>query len=267
MGALVVRLSDGATVLAHREKHALQPGSAMKVVTSMVALETLGPAHRWRTRLRATGEVVNGILKGDLILEGGGDVDFDWVALERMLASLRLRGIREIGGDVLLDLSRFAPSRTDVGLPPFDNEPEFRYNVIPDALLLNTYLLQLDILSQGNAVAVKATPPLDGVTVVSEFQLVDRACGAWEEGWKIPGVTRDRRGRITIRLRGEYPRDCAASTAINVLDRVEYADRLFRTLWSRAGGKLKGHVREGVASADARDIAAHLSRPLGGSPA
>jgi len=262
VGALVVRLSDGATVLAHREKASMAPASTLKLLTSVVALETLGPAYRARTQWRTTADIADGTLRGDLVLHGGGNVDFDWQALERTLVQLRLQGIREISGDVVLDLSRFQPARTDIGLPPFDEEPEFRYNVIPDALLLNTYLLRIDLVSRGNVVAMQATPALDGVSLVSEFTLVDRACDDWEDGWKAPAVTRDGQGRVTIRLRGEYPRDCKAATAINVLDRTDFCERAFRTLWSRLGGKLHGRVVEGTGSAGARVLAEHVSRPL-----
>jgi D-alanyl-D-alanine carboxypeptidase/D-alanyl-D-alanine-endopeptidase (penicillin-binding protein 4) len=262
VGLVVLRLSDGAPVLAHREKESMQPASTLKLLTSLVALETLGPAYRARTHLRVAGEIVDGVVKGDLVLQGGGDVDFDWMSLERMLDSLRLRGVREIAGDVILDLSRFQPARTDVGLPPFDEEPEFRYNVIPDALLLNAYLLRIDMVSRDKVVAMKATPALDGVSLLSEFDLVDRPCDDWEDGWKTPVVTRDRQDRVTIRLRGEFPRDCSATTEINVIDRVEYADRLVRALWSRMGGKLGGRVREGKGPAESKEIAEHLSRPL-----
>src|SRR5881394_3970405 len=152
VGLIVLRLADGAPVLMHREKESMQPASTIKLLTSLVALETLGPAYRARTQLLVAGEIVDGVVKGDVVLRGGGDVDFDWMSLERMLDSLRLRGVREIAGDVILDLSHFQPARTDVGLPPFDEETEFRYNVIPDALLLNSYLLRLDMVSRDKVV-------------------------------------------------------------------------------------------------------------------
>ena len=40
-------------------------------------------------------------------------------------------------GALVLDRSWFRPARSDQGLPPFDESPEARYNVIPDALLVN----------------------------------------------------------------------------------------------------------------------------------
>jgi D-alanyl-D-alanine carboxypeptidase/D-alanyl-D-alanine-endopeptidase (penicillin-binding protein 4) len=189
-------------------------------------------------------------------------VDLDWRAFERMLQQLRHRGVREIRGDLVLDRSFFMPARADIGVPPFDEAPEFRYNVIPDALLLNTNLLQLDIASTADKLTVGLATPLDGVEPGADMALVDRACEDWEDGWKLPAVVTSRGGVIRIVLQGDFPRDCTASTSINVIDRVTFAERLFRALWSRMGGTLRGRVREGEAAGPGVLVAEHRSRPL-----
>ena len=147
VGAVVIRVADGTTVLSHRPQASLQPASTLKILTSIVGLERLGPTYRGRTELRTNGEIVNGTLRGDLLLRGVGNPDFDWEAFQRMLQTLRHKGIMEISGDLIIDRQWFLPSRPDLGVPPFDETPEFRYNVVPDALLLNTNLLQLDFES------------------------------------------------------------------------------------------------------------------------
>jgi D-alanyl-D-alanine carboxypeptidase/D-alanyl-D-alanine-endopeptidase (penicillin-binding protein 4) len=262
IGVIAVRLSDGSPVLAHRADQPMPPASTLKPLTSLVALEKLGPGFRARTELRTNAAIVDGVLRGNLALRGGGDVDFDWTSFERMLASLRLQGVREIQGDFILDLSHFNPARTDVGAPPFDSETEFRYNVIPDALLLNTWLTQLEIASRGSTVSILPSPPLENVAFESAFDLVERACPDWEDGWKPPELREGPRGALTVRLRGEFPKECLASTAINVIDRVIYADRLFRALWKRLGGTFRGRTREGMAAEGSRLLAEHVSRSL-----
>jgi D-alanyl-D-alanine carboxypeptidase/D-alanyl-D-alanine-endopeptidase (penicillin-binding protein 4) len=59
MGVIVQRLSDGAILLSHGAERSLQPASTMKLVTSVAALETLGPAFRGRTELLSRGEPVD----------------------------------------------------------------------------------------------------------------------------------------------------------------------------------------------------------------
>lgn len=262
LGVVVRRLSDGAMVLAHESERPMQPASTLKLVTSLAALETLGPTYRGSAELRATGRVENGVLHGELVLKGLGDVDFDWRALERMLHLARMQGIQEVRGDLVLDLGFFQPARADVGVAPFDEAPEFRYNVIPDALLLNTNLLHLDLASHGGRLDAAITPPLAGVAVVPEMKLVERRCEDWENGWVIPQVKERRKGVMQIRLQGDFPRDCMAETAINVIDRVAFAERLFRTLWRGLGGRWSGRAREGDTPAGSRLLAEHRSRTL-----
>ena len=259
---VVQRAADGTVVAAHAPDRAMQPASTLKLLTSLVALETLGPAWRGRTEILASGRVERGVLRGDLVVRGEIDVDFDAVALEGMLRRVRVKGIREIRGDVLLDRTRFEPARTDVGVPPFDETPEFRYNVIPDALSLNTNLLHIDIASDARGVRVAPWPALDGVHVVPEFELVDAVCDDWEDDGIAPEVRTRRGGAIEVRLHGTFPRNCSASTAINVIDRENFSDRLFRATWRSLGGTFRGRVRDAPAPPDALPLAEHRSRPL-----
>jgi D-alanyl-D-alanine carboxypeptidase/D-alanyl-D-alanine-endopeptidase (penicillin-binding protein 4) len=262
LGLVVRRASDGKAFIAHQPDLPMQPGSTLKLLTALSALETLGPGYRGRTELVTDGEIQEGVLKGDLVLRGTGDVDFDGAAFEHLLRLARLQGIREIRGDFVLDRTFFSPARTDIGLPPFDETPEFRYNVVPDALLVDTNLMRVDIASDENGVRAELFPALDGVTVRSEFTLGDRACKDWEEGWLLPRVVPGRRGALEVVLRGEFPRRCVATTSINVIERFDWVSRLFRTTWKRLGGTIRGDVKEGKAPAGARVLADHRSRVL-----
>ena len=262
LGVAVVRASDGALLLEHFADRPLQPASTLKVLTAIVALERLGPAYRGRTELRTSAERKDDVLRGDVALRGLGDPDLDWRALQEMLQTLRFSGVRVITGDLILDRSYFQPSRLDAGVPPFDESPEFRYNVIPDALLLNSNLLRLELASDELAVRIGVTPALDRVSFDSELQIVDKPCADWEDFWKLPALTKTDDGRIRITLKGEFPRNCPVKTEISLLDRVDFADRLFRSMWAALGGTWTGAARDGVTAADTRLLAEHQSRTL-----
>ncbi len=268
--ALAVRLSDGRVMYAHNANAPLQPASTLKVLTSIVALDVLGPTYRGRTDLRSSGEIRDGVLLGDLVIRGFANPDFDTDAMRTALTTLAHQGVKEIRGDVILDRNFFFPARTDIGLPPFDESPEFQYNVIPDALNLGTNLQSLEISSTDTTIRVTESPALPGVWIESKLTLVERACADWDDGWQIPTVTSNGEANTVITFAGEYPKNCSISTAINVLDRTLYADRLFRTLWSERGGQITGRVREAsTASATAavngdatKLLAVHYSRTL-----
>lgn len=258
---VVLDARTGREVLAHRPDAAMQPASTLKVLTALVALERLGPAWQGRTELVTAAPVEGGVLRGDLVLRGGADPDVGWAEFRRMLLAARNQGIREVAGDFVLDLGFFTPARHDEGVPPFDETPEFRYNVIPDALMLGSYLFGLELASDGERVSAAMETPLEGVRIESALTLSGRRCADWEDGWKLPAVER-RNGEIAIRLSGDFPKDCTASTRLNLLDRVEYADRLFRALWKELGGTFKGTTRVSFAPGG-RLLAQHRSRLLG----
>lgn len=268
-----VVLRGDTTVLSHIAERPMQPASTMKLVTTMVGLEQLGPVFRGRTELRSTAEIRRGVLEGDLILRGGADADFSGEVLETMLQSLRHQGIDSIAGKLVLDRSLFNPARTDVGLAPFDEWPEAYYNVIPDALLLNKNMLKIDMRSSGKRLQLAMEPALERVAIASEMTLVDADCATWEDGWKLPEIKRRASGkkdepkgepgeRLTIVLRGTFPKNCATTNRINVLDRHDYVDRLFRITWKKLGGTLRGATVEGLTPPDARILAEHASRAL-----
>ncbi|MCA3000168.1 MAG: D-alanyl-D-alanine carboxypeptidase/D-alanyl-D-alanine-endopeptidase [Rhodocyclaceae bacterium] len=273
LGVAVIRLSDGKLVWSQFADQSMQPASTIKVLTAIVGLDKLGPAYRSRTVLLATAPVVEGVLQGDLTLRGEGNTDITWEDFQRMLQSLRHRGIREIAGNLIVDRTFFSPTRLDIGLAPFDESPEFRYNVIPDALLINTNVAQFDIDSTAGYFQLRLTPPLDGVKVISNMTLVERSCEKWEDGWKIPTVVNAAADDLRIYLEGEYPKNCTTTTNLNVVDRAEYAARLFGKLWRDLGGTIKGAVIEtqspspeasntGAATSPVRVLAEHRARPL-----
>jgi D-alanyl-D-alanine carboxypeptidase len=156
LGAIAIPRTFWARTWQHRADAVMQPGSAMKVVTTVVALDRLGPNHRGRTELLAAGAIHGDVLDGDIVLKGGADVELDLPALWQMLFALRQRGVREIAGDLVLDRTRYTPPRTDVGLPPFDESPEWPYNVIPDALMVEGGLVSYALSSDGGSVRVAA---------------------------------------------------------------------------------------------------------------
>jgi serine-type D-Ala-D-Ala carboxypeptidase/endopeptidase (penicillin-binding protein 4) len=93
------------------------PASVLKLVTSAAALEILGPDYRFRTRIGYTGRIENGILRGNLIIAGGGDPAlgseyfrdhyFFPHFLEVWAQRIKAAGISRIEGNLILDGSLY----------------------------------------------------------------------------------------------------------------------------------------------------------------
>ncbi len=98
----VARMGDGAVLEAHQATTGLPPASATKALTALYALHYLGPSHRFLTSLVAVGKISNGVLRGDLVLRGGGDPTLNTNGLADLARTLKAAGVREVTGQFLV---------------------------------------------------------------------------------------------------------------------------------------------------------------------
>lgn len=95
----------GGAVLSQRGgESGINPASVVKVATSLWALERLGSEFRFETRFFARGEVVaqRGEVRGDLVVQGGGDPDFHLENAFLVAQALNQAGIRRVGGALIV---------------------------------------------------------------------------------------------------------------------------------------------------------------------
>jgi D-alanyl-D-alanine carboxypeptidase/D-alanyl-D-alanine-endopeptidase (penicillin-binding protein 4) len=238
----------------------MRTGSTMKAVTAIVALDRLGPNWRGRTDLLAAGALSDGVLDGALVLRGGADADLDWGGLWQLLRQAREAGIRDVRGGLVIDRSLFQPERED-RVPPFDEAPEFPYNVIPDALHLNGNLLELHLSADATQAQARWFPAWAGLQVdASGLQLVDAPCAQWEDHWQLPLVEANATGWV-VKLRGAFPRNCRQVQGLNLFDRDEVAKTALLQVWRELGG-VAAAASTGATPAGARVVASHRARPL-----
>ncbi len=115
LGVHVRELATGATVYELDADRPRIIASNAKLFTTAAALDRLSPGYFFETRVVARGEVVDGELRGELAVIGGGDPNLsgrhtagDGLAIFRGWGeALAAAGVRRIAGDVLLDHGRF----------------------------------------------------------------------------------------------------------------------------------------------------------------
>ncbi len=115
-GAIVVSLARGDTLFSRGADTRLVPASTMKLFTSAIALERLGPEHRFSTDVLRVGPLeTGGVVRGDLVLRGDGDPALSPRFVRggpegpmRTLADLTAgAGITRVTGDLIADASAF----------------------------------------------------------------------------------------------------------------------------------------------------------------
>jgi D-alanyl-D-alanine carboxypeptidase/D-alanyl-D-alanine-endopeptidase (penicillin-binding protein 4) len=248
-------------LLAVGAERAMNPASAIKLVTTYAALELLGPAYQWVTEAYADGSVDGGVLAGDLVIKGRGDPKLTLENFWMLLRNLRGRGLTEIRGDLVLDRTYFASNDHDPAR--FDDQPSRPYNTGPDALLVNFKAIRLFFVpdNETRLVRILAEPALPQVQIVNRVALVNGPCGDWVNRLKWDAQGGSAAARVTIK--GRFAATCGErERSYSVLAHAHYVLGLFRELWRELGGTFTGTVRDGTAGADARFLAAVESPAL-----
>ncbi len=80
----------------------LSAASLTKAATSLVALATLGPNYRYKTLVGTAGKLQNGMLQGDLIIQGGQNPFFVWEDAVALASQLKQQGIQEVTGNLIV---------------------------------------------------------------------------------------------------------------------------------------------------------------------
>jgi len=97
-----IQSHDGTLAAGRLATRPLPSASLTKSVTTLVALQTWGSNHRFITNISTTGKLVGDTLKGDLIVEGGGDPFFVWEEAIALGNKLNQLGIKRIQGNLLI---------------------------------------------------------------------------------------------------------------------------------------------------------------------
>ena len=116
---------------AHLPQTPRNPASLIKLVTTISALDVMGPAHTWRTTVATDGLLQDGVLRGNLYLKGEGDPGWVMEKLWQLMRRIRGLGIDRIEGDLVIDRSAFDLPAHDASA--FDGDGLKPYNVGPDA--------------------------------------------------------------------------------------------------------------------------------------
>lgn len=187
----VAVLDDEGTLVFDRDAGRMfTPASNTKLVVTAAATILLGPHFAVDTRLATAGSVLNGVLTGDLVIEGRGDPT--WAArcystdstpehcpsdpyqpLRDAVGQIRARGIRRIAGAVVGDGRWFEPTMIH---PTWEeDDPVWGYAAPVSALGFNENIVTVIVAGTepGRPASVTVSPDLGALAI--ENQVVTAA--------------------------------------------------------------------------------------------
>lgn len=176
----VLDANTGQVIFGRNENIGMATASTLKTITAATAFGILGKDFKYQTRLAYSGTIQNGVLKGDLIIIGGGDPTLgSWrysqskenEILSQWVKAIKEAGINQIEGRVIGDDSAWGTSSMPLGWTWQDMGNY--YGAAPSALSWREN--QFDIhLKGGNSVGqpvtmVKVQPAMPYLQIVNEL--------------------------------------------------------------------------------------------------
>lgn len=237
------------------------PASTIKLLTTFLALEDLGPAYTWTTEVFVSGELADSRLDGDLYLKGYGDPYLVTERLWLLLRALRQRGLREVTGDLVVDNFYFDLPAEDPGA--FDGQAYRIYNVQPDALLVNFNAIGFTFRPDADSqrVQIVADPLPMNLEIRNELTLTSGRCRGYQGG--IAVAVADSEAQPAVSFSGRFGRDCPQyRLSRSVLSAPEYAFGVVSGLWAESGGEIAGGLRNERVPEELEVFEAFSSPPL-----
>jgi D-alanyl-D-alanine carboxypeptidase/D-alanyl-D-alanine-endopeptidase (penicillin-binding protein 4) len=281
-GLVIADAETGETLYEQNAAKYFVPASNMKLFTTALALDKLGPEFRFHTTLESTGVITpEGELSADLVLVGRGDPnlsnrkfpfnlkeEFDGPperALAELADALAAKGVKKMSGDVIGDDSYFPRERYPNGWEIDDMVWEYGASISALVVSDNTAMVTLTPgPTAGEAVQVVVAPRTQDFAV--DNQVLTSAANV------KPDLTLTREpGAHLVVVRGTLP---AKSTPRKLVLAIEepalHAATLLKALLEQRGVQVDGGLRARHEAITAEGVtptvlAEHVSIPLSDS--
>jgi len=235
------------------------PASVIKLLTTYAGLELLGPTYTWETRFYLDGTLNNGVLKGNLVFQGGGDPFLTRETFWHMLHNLRARGLREINGNLIIDDSLFEDEPGSPG--DFDKRPYQVYNTLPDAALINFNAQEFVIIPDHQQVTIYADPPAANLQIRNKLRLTSGKCNDVDADLNMQVLPQG--AEIIAEFTGNYPASCGEQVLLrSIIQNDQYVYGVFKAMWQEMGGTITGSYAHGVTSSSSQPFYMEPSKPL-----
>ena len=186
----IANAENGETVFGYNSDKSLTPASVMKLITSAVTLELLGPQYTFITEFGYTGTINkrSGKLTGNIVIRGGGDpaLGSDYFAdhygdfMSGWVTEIKKLGIKKIEGRVITDDSYYDFLPVPAKWLWEDAGNYYGAGVYGLSVFDNTYEIHLKTSSDSSQLLITEIVPNE---CKSEFSNWLTAAGTSDEGY------------------------------------------------------------------------------------
>ncbi len=153
--SVTVRDTSGAILESYNAEKVIIPASNQKLLTTAAILDHFGSDFRYETHIYGDGNQVGNTWKGDLIFRGSGDPSMSgdlydedrYYAFKQFLDQLKAKGIENIDGNLIADVSLFDNQIYPKGWDWHDFS--FYYGVQISPLSFNNNAVDLEVFAEG----------------------------------------------------------------------------------------------------------------------
>jgi D-alanyl-D-alanine carboxypeptidase/D-alanyl-D-alanine-endopeptidase (penicillin-binding protein 4) len=265
VGIIVESLATGRVLYEHEADAPKTPASNMKVVTSATALAVLGPDYRFETTVLADSRVSGPALEGNLYVRGAGDPSLVSEELWKIAESVRVLGIEQVTGDLVLDASCFDTVCTTSETVANGDRA---YHARTGGLSLNFNSIAVYTMpgpERGSPAVVSLAPATSFVELRNEA-----TTGSARSSSTLEVHRTFENGRNVITVSGRIPAVSGRTSGGSGLqvdyrsldDGLGYFGDVLRGFLTDVGVEIKGDVVAGTVPDGATTLTVHQSKPL-----
>ncbi|WP_373817914.1 serine-type D-Ala-D-Ala carboxypeptidase [Glaesserella sp.] len=256
--SFIAKNLDTEQIIAeYQSKNFMLPASTQKVFTALAAKLGLPEDFKFQTALLTNGSIQNGVLKGDLIARFTGDPDLTAAQLAQLVAQLKIQGIHQIQGNLIMDTSVFASHDKAAGW--VWNDLTICFSAPPAAVNIdnNCFYVNLDANQPvGNLIKVNI-PSAYPVQVFSSAYVADKSEAAY---CQLDAIVNDNN---RYQVRGCLAKqDKPFGLSFAVQDPTSYGANLIKANLKKAGIQFNGQVQQPFKAQQGTLLAEHYSVPL-----
>jgi D-alanyl-D-alanine carboxypeptidase/D-alanyl-D-alanine-endopeptidase (penicillin-binding protein 4) len=242
-GVAIQSLETGEYFYKRNEDKLFRPASNMKLFTTSAGLLLLGDEYKFSTLIYANGQIDGSILRGNLVVQGGGDPTisgrfFDgdiYRVYNNWADSLIKIGIDEIDGNIIGDDNLFDDTNLGTGWA-WDNE-SYWFSAPSGAISFNDNCIDIVITVDSNTgkAKINISPDTKYVTIINDVYVVSKDSATSIDIYRARGTN-----VITVFGTIRNGRD-SVKTFATINNPTQYSMVVLKKILEKKGIKVKGY--------------------------